>query len=261
MDYTPLLCPLSAMLSAVSVCRWPTGIAAFVILRRQSSNMFFIAMLFLPSLAIKILSCVMRVSKEESPITLYLVYSCNKKLKTPLELIYYDVRGLAQTSFSGHNFYVSFIDAYSRFTWLYLLKCKFDVFDVCVQFQTHVEHLLGHRIRHIQSDWGGKYHNLNTFFHKLGIARRVSYPHTHQQNGPAECKHRYIVETGLTLLAHASDSFYFWSDAFFTTYFLINRMHTRVLNMKTPVELLFHEPPDYTFLRFLGVLVGLTSSL
>ena len=35
---------------------------------------------------------------------------------TPLELIYSDVWGPTQTSVSGHNYYVSFVDAYSRFT-------------------------------------------------------------------------------------------------------------------------------------------------
>jgi histone deacetylase 1/2 len=116
-------------------------------------------------------------------------------IKTPLELIYSYMWGPAQTSVSGHNYYVSFIDAYSRFTWLYLLTHKSNVF---VQFQTHVERLLDQKICHVQSDWGGEYHNLNTFFHKLGITHRVACPHTHQQNGSVERKHRHIVETGLT---------------------------------------------------------------
>ena len=171
---------------------------------------------------------------------------------TPLELIYSDVWGHAQTSVSVHNYYVSFIDAYSRFTWLYLLKRRSEVFDVFLQFQAHVERLLKEKIVHVQSDWGGEYRNLNEFFQKLGISHRVSCPHTHQQNGVAECKHRHIVETGLTLLAHASVPFRFWSDAFTTACFLINRLPTRLLNMKTPVELLFHEPPDYTFLKVFG---------
>jgi histone deacetylase 1/2 len=39
--------------------------------------------------------------------------------KHPLEIIYSDVWGPAQTSVSEYCFYVSFVDAYSRFTWLY----------------------------------------------------------------------------------------------------------------------------------------------
>jgi hypothetical protein len=54
----------------------------------------------------------------------------SRVVKTPLELVFSDVWGHAQTSVSGHNYYVSFIDSYSRFTWLYLIKRKSDVFDV-----------------------------------------------------------------------------------------------------------------------------------
>jgi hypothetical protein len=67
-------------------------------------------------------------------------------INNPLELIYSDVWGPAQTSISGHNYYFSFVDAYSRFTWLYLIKHKSDVFDVFIRFQAHVERLLKHEI-------------------------------------------------------------------------------------------------------------------
>jgi histone deacetylase 1/2 len=155
--------------------------------------------------------------------------------------------GSAQTSVSSHNYYVSFIDTYSRFTWLYLIKHKSDVFDVFLQFQSHVERLLNRKIVHVQSDWGGEYIKLDAFFHKIGVSHRVSCPHTHQQNGSAERKHRHIVKTGLTLLAHASIPFRYWSDAFVIACFLINRMPTRVINMQTPLERLLGETPDYTF--------------
>jgi len=183
--------------------------------------------------------------------------SSTREVKNPLEIVFSDVWGPAKTSVSGHNYYVSFVDAYSRFTWLYLLKRKSDVFDIFIQFQLHVERLLKHKIIHVQSDWGGEYRNLNTFFKKLGISHCLSCPHTHQQNGGVERKHRHIVETGLTLLAHAYVPFHFWSDAFATACFLINRLPTRVLNMKTPIELLLGETPDYTFLRCSGVPAGL----
>ena len=40
----------------------------------------------------------------------------SRDVKHPLELVFSDVWGSAQTSVSGHNYYLSFIDAYSRFT-------------------------------------------------------------------------------------------------------------------------------------------------
>jgi histone deacetylase 1/2 len=42
--------------------------------------------------------------------------SLSRVVKHPLELVFSDVWGPAQSSVSGHNYYVSFIDAYSHFT-------------------------------------------------------------------------------------------------------------------------------------------------
>jgi histone deacetylase 1/2 len=67
--------------------------------------------------------------------------SSSRVIKSPLELVFFDVWGPAQTFVSSHTYYVSFIDAYSRFTWIYLLKKKYDVFDVFLKFQTHVDKL------------------------------------------------------------------------------------------------------------------------
>ena len=104
----------------------------------------------------------------------------------------------------------------------------------------------------IQTDWGGEYRKLNTFFQNIGIEHHLSCPHTHQQNGSAERKHRHVVETGLTLLAQASMPLRFWDEAFHTACFLINRLPTRTINMNTPLQRLFGTAPDYTFLRTFG---------
>lgn len=182
-----------------------------------------------------------------------LPFSLSTRVTTaPLEIIYSDVWGPAQISISGHEYYVSFVDAYSRFTWLYLLKRKSDVFQIFLQFQKHVERLLNKKILHVQTNWGGEYHRLNKFFTDIGVSHHVSCRHTHQQNGTAERKHSHIVETGLTLLAHASVPLRFWSDAFTTACFLINRLPSRVISMKTPIERLLGETPDYTFFKVFG---------
>ena len=46
---------------------------------------------------------------------------------TPLELIYTDLWGPSPVvSSNGYRYYVTFVDAHTRFTWLYLLKSKSD---------------------------------------------------------------------------------------------------------------------------------------
>jgi hypothetical protein len=77
----------------------------------------------------------------------------------------------------------------------------------------------------------------------------VSCPHTHQQNGSAERKHRHIVETGLSLLAHASMPLKFWDEAFLAATYLINRLPSKVIHDSTPLERIFDKKPDYSFLR------------
>jgi hypothetical protein len=107
----------------------------------------------------------------------------------------------------------------------------------------------------MQTDWkggGGEYHKLSSFFERIGINHIVSCPHTHQQNGSAKRKHRHIVESGLTLLAHASMPLMFWDETFLTATFIINRLPTPVLNYASPIATLFGDDPAYSFLCTFG---------
>jgi hypothetical protein len=121
-----------------------------------------------------------------------------------LELVFSDVWGPAYESIGRYKYYVSSIDDFSKFTWIYLLKHKSEVFQKFCDFQNLVERLFDKRILPVQTDWGGEYQRLNTFFPRIGISHHVSCPYAHQQNGSVERKHRHIVEMGLSLLAHAS---------------------------------------------------------
>jgi hypothetical protein len=147
---------------------------------------------------------------------------------------------------------VSFIDDFSKFTWIYLLRHKSEVFQCFTDFQNMVERQFDKKIVAVQSDWGGEYRSLNTFFQRVGISHHVSCPHAHQQNGSAERKHRHIVEMGLTFLAHASMPLKFWDEAFLVAVYIINRLPTKVLANDTPINRLYHHTPDYTHLRIFG---------
>ena len=160
--------------------------------------------------------------------------------------------GPAQESVGRKKYYVSFIDDFSKFTWIYFLKYKSEVFQKFHDFQNLVERQFDKKILAIQTDWGGEYEKLNSFFTKVGISHHVSCPHAHQQNGSAERKHRHIVEVGLSLLAQASMPLKYWDEAFFSATFLINRTPTKVLNFESPLERLLQEKPDYNSLRIFG---------
>jgi hypothetical protein len=79
---------------------------------------------------------------------------------SPLELIFFDVWG----PIGRNKYYVSFIDDFSKFTWIYLLKHKSEVFQKFQEFQNLVERLFDKKILVVQTDWGGEYQKLNTFF-------------------------------------------------------------------------------------------------
>lgn len=58
----------------------------------------------------------------------------------PFALIYCDLWGPAPvTSSMGYTYYVSFVDAYSRYTWIHFLKQKSETLAIFKQFQTMVE--------------------------------------------------------------------------------------------------------------------------
>jgi hypothetical protein len=129
---------------------------------------------------------------------------------------------------------------------------KNDALPIFIKFQKYVERYFNLQIKSIQSDWGGEYRSLSTYFANCGISHRVSCPHTHQQNGAVERKHRHIVETGLALLYHASIPLRFWDDAFQTACYLINRLPQTLLKNISPFEKLFHTAPEYNFLKTFG---------
>lgn len=131
-----------------------------------------------------------------------------------MELIFSDVWGPAPISVGRNAYYVSFIDDYSKFVWIYLIHHKSEVFRCFQDFQSLVERQFNCKIRSVQSDWGGEYQSLNNLFQCMGITHHVSCPYAHKQNGSAKRKHRHIVDMGLALLAHASIPLKFWDEAF-----------------------------------------------
>jgi hypothetical protein len=88
--------------------------------------------------------------------------------KHPLELVS-DVWGPTPQSAGRYKYYVSFINDFSKFSWIHLIKFKSEVFKKFHEFQALVERLFDRKIIAMQIDWGGEYEKLNSF-NKIGIS-------------------------------------------------------------------------------------------
>ena len=180
----------------------------------------------------------------------------------PFQIVHSDVWGPSpHLSLDGNKYYVSFVDDFTRYTWIFPLRLKSEVPSMFLYFNTMVKKQFDTHIQCLQSDWGSEYRKLQSVLNELGIVFRHPCSHTHQQEGRAERKHRSIVEIGFTLLAQASMDLLFWWEAFVSATYLLNRLPTSVLHHFSPFGSLFGYPPDYKFLNFWVCLFSVPAAL
>ncbi|XP_033144322.1 uncharacterized protein LOC103859022 isoform X1 [Brassica rapa] len=172
----------------------------------------------------------------------------------PLQYIYTDLWSSPIVSVDNYKYYLVLVDHFSRYTWLYPLKLKSQVKETFRVFKALVENQFSTKIGTLYSDNGGEFLALRQLLAEAGISHLTSPPHTPEHNGISERKHRHVVETGLTLLTHASMPKKYWTYAFSTATYLINRLPTPVLDMDTPLHKLFGTQPNYTKTRVYGCL-------
>lgn len=182
--------------------------------------------------------------------------SVEHKSTAPFDIIFSDVWGPAPVVSSlGHRYVVLFIDDYTRFTWIYFLKNKSDVYSCFLQFQSLVDRQFNAKLKAFHSDWGGEYQKLSKLFQSTGIIHRIACPYTHEQNGTSERKIRHLIDTSLTLLAHGDVPLKYWNFAFTMSIQSINQSPSPLLKHKSPHQLLFGKDPNYLDMKPFGCAV------
>ena len=87
---------------------------------------------------------------------------------------------------------------------------------------------------------------------KEGIARHKTTIGTPQQNGLAERMNRTLLERVRCMLATAKLPKQFWAEVVTTTCYLVNRCHSSAIDLKTPQEMWYKKPSDYSNLKVFG---------
>jgi hypothetical protein len=181
--------------------------------------------------------------------------SSENRSKGILDLIHSDVCGpMPVKSLGGSLYYVTFIDDFSRKTWLYMLKTKDEVFSKFQEFKAEVENLTDKKIKTIRYDNGGEYTSkeLVAFCKEAGIRRELIVPHNPQQNGVAERKNKTIEESIKAMMNDQNLSMFLWGEATMTVVYVQNRSPHRILKNMTPEEAFSGKKPSVEHLRIFG---------
>ena len=95
---------------------------------------------------------------------------------------------MPSTSLSGYEYYVTFIDDYSRKTWIYFLNNKSEVFRKFKEFKALIENLSEKRVKTLRTYKVGEYtsEEFEEFCKEAGIKRELTTPYNPQHNGVAE---------------------------------------------------------------------------
>ncbi|PKA47383.1 Retrovirus-related Pol polyprotein from transposon TNT 1-94 [Apostasia shenzhenica] len=177
------------------------------------------------------------------------------KAKQPLQLIHTDLCGKMSTESLGNCFYfLTFIDDYSRYTWVYFLKSKSESFKYFKEFKALVEKMSGFKIQNLRSDRGGEFNSFefNEYCKIEGINRQLTAPYTPQQNGTAERKNRTLVEMATAMMEEKGLPKIFWAEAISTAVYLQNRCPTKALKDITPFEAWNSFKPSVSHLKIFG---------
>ena len=193
------------------------------------------------------------------------------RTKSPFELVHTDVWGPSRsTSTLRFRYFVTFIDDYSRCTWLFLMKTRVELFSILQKFHVEICTQFNTSIRILRSDNAKEYFSTPffSFMYSHEILHQSSCAYTPQQNGGVERKNRQLVETARTLL-HLKVPQSFWGDAILVVCYLINRIPSSVLYDQIPHSILLPTQPLVisllvslvVFVLFIFSLLSKTNSL
>lgn len=72
-------------------------------------------------------------------------------------------------SMDGYKYYISFVDDYIRYSWIFHLVLKSDALEIFKNFKCLVEKQFNMYIKTLQSDMGGEFRVFNTFLQQEDI--------------------------------------------------------------------------------------------
>ncbi|KAG5869384.1 hypothetical protein JTB14_001248 [Gonioctena quinquepunctata] len=95
---------------------------------------------------------------------------------------------MSEKTWGGARYLLTFTDEFSRKSFGYLLKNKYEVLQKLKEFEVLVENQTNLNIKKLRTDNGGEYcsNAFGDYMKSCGIIHETTIPHCPQQNGVAE---------------------------------------------------------------------------
>lgn len=166
--------------------------------------------------------------------------NCSTRSKRPLELIHTDFVGIIEpTSQGGSNYFVSFIDDYSRYTVIFPMEYSDDVLFKFDEYRKITERVHGLRIKSIKTSSDVEY--LNKEFDEYliihNIRRKFIVSGMPQRNSVAKSMNQRILNMTKCIMSESGIPKNLWADALVTACYLINKCPSNSIDGRIPEAL------------------------
>ena len=165
-----------------------------------------------------------------------------------LELIHTDICGpFTPTTMGGYRYFITFIDDFSRFGFIYLIQEKSESLDAFKVFKAEVELKREKKIKSVRSDQGGEFYGrydetgrnpgpFARFLQECGIDAQYTMPGSPEQNGVAERRNRTLMDMVRSMISNSTLPDFLWGDALKTAVYILNKVPSKSVP-RTPYEL------------------------
>jgi hypothetical protein len=172
-----------------------------------------------------------------------------------LERIHTDICGPLPPSYGNFSYYILFVDCFSRFITLFLMKSRDEALSLFIQFKTTAETFCGQKIKTLRLDNAPEliHGQMEIYCKAHGIAFEKTVPDSPSQNGVAERCNLTICCMSRAMLVDSNLRNWFWPFAVQTAVHIKQRVpHSSLPANTTPFQLWFSRRPNLSHLRPFG---------
>ena len=153
-------------------------------------------------------------------------------------------------SLGGARYFLSIIDDYSRMTWVFMMKQKFEIFK---HWMILIKNQTGKIVKCLRTDNDLKFFSTE-FCRDEDITRQCIVHYTPQQNRVAKRMNKTLLERVRCMLSNSDISRSFQVEAVSTICYLVNCSSCIAIDFKTPIVVWPNKLVEYSMLKVFGCL-------